>query len=568
MIPLMLVLGLGLVLIARYQISDVRKKIQDTGYKLLKKLEVRLQKSDFRDQKSQLIAQNPELRTQNPKLQTKNYNLVASSILYLLALFLLSIGSITSNFTRDVKIENYHPIYETIIKSTLNVSADSPNVEASQAIFGNFYRDQGLIFFIIIFTFLFLFAFFINYQNIFILFLGILISALHQANLGIQKYRELYAASSDHSVPENSIFGNFGQPNWYAGHLVIGLVAGLFFLEVIFRNREKLSYRIQDIGYKLWNIVYKLFKLTSPVSDKSETPSPLMERESIKSNHQQADIRHQTSQFTTHNSQPKTHYSLLTTYHSLVAYCILYLLCSITLLSIATTLTAIYFSGSNWGIITAIIILFFFFIKQLLSAKKFKNFLIFSLIFFICLSFPFVYALGHYEPSEKPNILEKSISKIIGNQENQLHRSNIISGTIDYYILNKTDKELVVYAKDLLFGSGFDTLGENLMKLDGSIKNSYNDRAHNIIFDILAFTGISGLILFSLALFLIYKYIDANSNFEQYILFGVVAVIIRTLIHEYSATNTFDLLIILTMGLGIVWKKSRVNSSVPTGHPL
>lgn len=198
---------------------------------------------------------------------------------------------------------------------------------------------------------------------------------------------------------------------------------------------------------------------------------------------------------------------------------ILFLLLSLIPLSLI--IISIYISYSIFGWIIAIfttLLVFFYFI---LKARIY-------LYFFIFLNSVLIIGTGIYLPQITNNF-----------------RIEIWKNALQLFAQSNIEK--------LIFGNGFDTLGEVFQK-NGRFVGVIVDRGHNLFIDILMQTGIYGLLIFSylnLRIFIRIKNIIENKELFFFFLLAYIF-ITKSFIHEYSVIHLATLFILLGGLLGII----------------
>lgn len=110
------------------------------------------------------------------------------------------------------------------------------------SITGNYFREQGLLFYSLItlvgaITYLCI----TRFNQIFIIW-ALFLSATIQAVVGITQYFKLLQTRPDLIDDGYWINGNFGQANFYSTLLVLGLICGIFLLNELFKSRGKSRY--------------------------------------------------------------------------------------------------------------------------------------------------------------------------------------------------------------------------------------------------------------------------------------------------------------------------------------
>lgn len=172
-----------------------------------------------------------------PRLPKINIFLVV--MLILMAAVLIA-TTLQSSFTRpffEYFIEN--PLYRVIL----------PNADTTQkiALFGNQFRDFGLISVALVIALILISKRFITPQNYKLIILAFVISAAIQAVLGIWQFIELIRVDVLSPYSGEWVFGTFGQGNFYAGHLLVGLVLAMHLLKQSFRKAPALLLTITII---------------------------------------------------------------------------------------------------------------------------------------------------------------------------------------------------------------------------------------------------------------------------------------------------------------------------------
>lgn len=140
---------------------------------------------------------------------------------YLIPVGLIILSIFRADYIRrSITLGGINPLYEKIYPLFgITESAGTPLV----TVFGTVFRDQGAITILILLLFSYTLFYYLNKQNSSILFSGIAISALLQAQEGFLQYQELLENNPDVLEEGQSVFGTFGQTNFYAGFLLAGI---------------------------------------------------------------------------------------------------------------------------------------------------------------------------------------------------------------------------------------------------------------------------------------------------------------------------------------------------------
>ena len=109
---------------------------------------------------------------------------------------------------------------------------ESAGIETSKiAVYGNPFRDFGLLSFISVLLIGGITMTSIKENSRKILMYAFILSALLQSLIGIYQFADLYRAETLSPFSGTWIAGTFGQANFFAGHLLAGLILSLYFLK-------------------------------------------------------------------------------------------------------------------------------------------------------------------------------------------------------------------------------------------------------------------------------------------------------------------------------------------------
>lgn len=342
----------------------------------------------------------------------------------LVVLLIFSFSSFVSQFTYNLRLDQlYNPLYQRILDPS------SGEYTIHMAIFGNQFRETGLITMSILFATAWVAMREIRSRHLPFMFAALGGGALLQAIFGIMQFLLIGLQNTERFADGLVVYGTFGQNNFYSGYLLCGLVATAYFLA----NKDA---------------KIRLISLISSI---------------------------------------------------------------IIILGILLSLS--YFAWIVMILLVAIVI------REGLSKQK-SLFLRQKpvIIAVAMLSLPMAILLLQVVPD-------------------YLHRINIWNAVLQQYIIIPMQEPSLMNTVRLFFGSGFDTLQEFLYRAT-ELAGSNIDRSHNIIFDVLAFTGIFGLLVMA---FLARKAIKISIlSRSRQIDFAVILVFIwfvRSLIHTSSILN-------------------------------
>ena len=124
-------------------------------------------------------------------------------------------------------------LFTTLLTPYMNIS-----------LFGNSFRDQGFIFYILV-----LFAGFITFLNIkkenqTLIFLSIYLSALIQSIVAISQFINLLNTRPEIIDDGYWINGTYGQANFFSGHIILGIICGVYLITLLWVYRKKKFARI------------------------------------------------------------------------------------------------------------------------------------------------------------------------------------------------------------------------------------------------------------------------------------------------------------------------------------
>lgn len=344
----------------------------------------------------------------------------------LLTAGLVSVGSIASNVVYNLPAHRmYNPLYRLIL------NAQEGSYTVSMAIFGNEYRETGLITILLLFGTGWFIARTFNWRHIKILITGFALSALFQATLGLYQLAQI-GQHPTRFAEGRLIYGSFGQNNFYAGLLLVGIASCLFL------------FRSERIQLRVLAIVTALF---------------------------------------------------------------------------ATAMVFLSLSYFSWIIMIYILVIALFASGKIPGAfsDNTSRLVLVTVLAILPLGLLLISVAPWYK-----------------------HRLNIWVGITEQYVLGLLGGVSAQSLIRALFGSGFDTLQETLYNvkiLDGANV----DRAHNIIFDVIAMTGLTGLGLISYFGYKIrewFKRIDSMNFRLLVVILGVW--LMRSLIHTSSVVNLFE----------------------------
>ncbi len=317
------------------------------------------------------------------------------------------------------------------------------------SMFGNEFRDQGFLTHTLVVLLAYVVYKFTDKKNWHFLALAFILSSVVQAIVGLTQFIPLVQTNPSAILEGLWINGTFGQANWFAGRLMLGVIFSTFYLKR-----------------------FKLFKIKK---------------------------QNNISNF---------------------------LLRIFFLLTIAIILVAMGLSLSVWaitsiGIALIIIILYEIFSTEVFFYILYGLILIGVVLAFVMLRFNTVYNF-------RIDIWQNIINIIFSGEAN------------------------AEYFKRLLFGYGFDTLGE-VFKTFGRLSPHYVDRAHNFFLDILVQMGLSVLILLGYLFFQIAKQFKnlLSSRKSAITLIALLIWLFRSCIHESGIVNLVDFLVILAITLNL-----------------
>ncbi len=116
--------------------------------------------------------------------------------------------------------------------------------EPQISLFGNQFREQGLITYILIIGLSYITFKKTKPEGWHMIALAIIISAVVQAILGIQQFRSLAAINPDSILEGIWVNGTFGQANFYSGYLLAGIIFASYYLNITKRNIFRVLMRL------------------------------------------------------------------------------------------------------------------------------------------------------------------------------------------------------------------------------------------------------------------------------------------------------------------------------------
>jgi O-antigen ligase len=201
------------------------------------------------------------------------------------------------------------------------------------------------------------------------------------------------------------------------------------------------------------------------------------------------------------------------------------------LLLIVIQSLGIVISYSLWGITAGLLLFVLIIGYELLQVKYFTYLLLLPTFIGLLLFTPTAFFFVRFLP------------------EGYKFRIQIWGSIYDAYVRVLLTEFSFTHLGKILFGSGLDTLGENI-----SIAGVYVDRAHNFLLDIFSSVGMFGLALFLRPWYLILKKLK-SIMFEptaSYVLIAALLWMIRSLIHTSSILNILQFTTLLTVLLYFV----------------
>ncbi|MEO6728727.1 MAG: O-antigen ligase family protein [Candidatus Dojkabacteria bacterium] len=198
----------------------------------------------------------------------------------------------------------------------------------------------------------------------------------------------------------------------------------------------------------------------------------------------------------------------------------------LTMVVLTILITAMILSYSEWGWVSLVACGIVIFSFELMPKKLFRVFII---AFIALISAGSLFVISHFPRYElRIEIWQKIRDVFIHNLE-------------------------VGNYKYIVFGYGFDTLAD-VFKQFSYFPTLIIDRGHNIIFDVLIQTGISGVAFFLIALGRLgagFKKITSN-RLLFFITAAFVLWIFKSLVNEYSITNIFQWIVIGACALKVL----------------
>lgn len=340
------------------------------------------------------------------------------------------------------------PIIISVLLILGTVGSPFPEI----ALWGNPFRLQGLITYLLIIWAAYGVFLSINRDSWHIISSSIILSTIVQCAIAITHFMELTEINPNLILEGIWVNGTFGQANWFAGRILIAIVICAYYLGLRFNLKWYLRFSI------------------------------------------------------------KLYFALL-------------------VLLFLVTLGLTY---SEWGIISAFVAIITIILYEVLSRRTFALMVGFSTLI----------------------LLFGAIAFIILNTTYNL-RLEIYSSIYNLFTQPLNLQQL----KIILFGFGFDTLGE-VFKAYGQLRGLLVDRAHNFILDILSQNGLLILVIFSGLIFKTFINLF-NKNKDRIFDFTFIALLLwmfRSIIHENGIVNLFDFILLLSVALALRTSLHRFNS--------
>lgn len=186
-------------------------------------------------------------------------------LLFPILIFTLSVGSFLSD---NFRILHFNLTENPLYKFLLQVVGETELVEIRTAIFGNEYREQGVITFLLIFCTLWILKSYVNSRNIIYIQYAYILSGLIQVFIAMTQLSNLVGLDLNTISESNRVYGTFGQPNFFAGHLLLGLIFALTFALKKYGRWQAVWYVITIIllfgiliSFSLWALICAAFAI-------------------------------------------------------------------------------------------------------------------------------------------------------------------------------------------------------------------------------------------------------------------------------------------------------------------
>lgn len=365
-------------------------------------------------------------------------------------ILLSTIAFCTKSFKeKSIKISRSFWIISLISVLFIVSTLLSPHLEI--AIWGNYFRLQGAITYLLLLWGAYGVYKSININTWHIISLSFIFSTIIQCGVALNQFNELSTVNPDAILQGIWVNGTFGQANWFAGRLLLAIILSAFYFGLRLNTNRTLR------------VITKVY------------------------------------------------FGLL-------------------IFGFLVTLGLTY---SEWGIISAAFAIGIILLYEVLPKRIFA--IILTLV---------------------------AISLIIGaifflrlNTEYNL-RIEIYNSILNIFTQPLSLEQL----KIILFGFGFDTLGE-VFKDYGLIKGLLVDRAHNFLLDILTQNGLIVLSIFTA--FILNSFINMFNKKKvrmwDFTFIGVIAWMFRSLIHENGIINIIDFLFLLAILFSLKKELHRFN---------
>jgi O-antigen ligase len=310
--------------------------------------------------------------------------------------------------------------------------------EINISLWGNQFRDQGLFTMIPILLALYIFSRSLTTKSRKFVLLSFSISACLQSLIAVGQFVSLFSFDPYLATEGRFIFGTFGQTNFYAGHLLVGLVCAVHLLKTTGK--------------------WKIFALVS---------APLI-------------------------------------------------------------LLGLTISFSYWAYVVAVLLILLMVSYDVMELSQFKRRAKTSLLLMTLVIVPVAIVFLTLFPEYNFRV---QIWQEIINVNLEALKQNPVNGLFH-----------------ILFGWGYDTMAEVFAQF-GKFTGSLVDRAHNFFFDVFTSNGLLGLGL--LIAFLGRQINTLIQKLDQrelaFILFAIIAWLVRSFIHESSIINLLDFGILVAL---------------------
>lgn len=152
---------------------------------------------------------------------------------YLTAIVIISITSFASAYTRYLDIEiGSNEIYSLLFGSFKDLSQGGDVVKVRIAIFGNEFREEGLITYFLLITALWEIGKFFNRFNWHFISFTVITTGIIHAYFAIDQFYNLYVNDPDRLLEGNWVFGKYGQVNFFSGHMIVSLIFCTYYLGI------------------------------------------------------------------------------------------------------------------------------------------------------------------------------------------------------------------------------------------------------------------------------------------------------------------------------------------------